>query len=93
MAETFDPDSSQRPNTGTESVSFADETNPKVVDLRNFGTVEAEDAVISIVVKIKGKALSGDFGAAAATASNSIVTHGTASLLSSITADTYRDVV
>jgi hypothetical protein len=51
---------SQRPYIGTESVNFANAPNPTIVaDLRNFGTVQAEDAVISIVLKIDGKALSG----------------------------------
>jgi hypothetical protein len=52
---------SQRPYIGTESVNFTDETNPKIVaDLRNFGSVQAENAVISILLKVNGKALSSD---------------------------------
>jgi hypothetical protein len=51
----------QRPYIGTESVKFANETNPTVVaDLRNFGTVQAEDAVIGILLKVNGKALSNE---------------------------------
>jgi hypothetical protein len=51
---------SQRPYIGTESVNFTDETNPKIVpDLRNFGTLQAGDTMISIVFKANGKALSG----------------------------------
>jgi hypothetical protein len=85
---------SQRPYIGTESVDLTDETNPKVVaDLRNFGTVQAEDAVISILLKVNGRALSGD----------SEPQHQDAPIVLSpavphrfyrhITADTYRDVV
>jgi hypothetical protein len=52
---------SQLPYIGIESVNFV-ETNPKlVVDLRNFGTVQAEDAMISIVLKVNGRALSGEY--------------------------------
>jgi hypothetical protein len=52
---------SQRPYIGVESVNLVDEANPKVVvDVRNFGSVQAEDAMISIVLKVDGKALSGD---------------------------------
>ena len=31
-----------------------------MADVRNFGTVQAEDAVINIVLKVDGKALSGN---------------------------------
>jgi hypothetical protein len=52
---------SQRPYIGTESINFTNETNPKIVaDLRNFGSVQAEDAVVSIVLKVNGKTLSSD---------------------------------
>jgi hypothetical protein len=52
---------SQRPYIGVESVNLVDEANPRVVvDLGNFGSVQAEDATISIVLEIAGKALSGD---------------------------------
>jgi hypothetical protein len=52
---------SQRPYIGTESVNLVGETNPKVlVDLRNFGLVQAEDAVIRIVLRVNGKDLSSD---------------------------------
>ena len=52
---------SQRPYIGTESVDLIGETNPKVsVDLRNFGSVQAEHAVIKIVLRVNGKALSSD---------------------------------
>jgi hypothetical protein len=41
---------------------LVDEANPKVVvDIRKFGTVQEEDATISIVLKIDGKALASDF--------------------------------
>jgi hypothetical protein len=49
---------SQRPYIGTESINLIGETNPKVlVELRNFGSVQAEHAVISIVLIVDGKAL------------------------------------
>jgi hypothetical protein len=48
---------SQRPYIGIESVNFANGTI--VADLRNFGTVQAEDALISIVLKVNGKDVSG----------------------------------
>lgn len=52
---------SQRPYIGTESVNLIGETNPKVlVELRNFGSVQAEDAVIRIVLRVNGKALASD---------------------------------
>jgi hypothetical protein len=85
---------SQRPYIGTESVNFTDERNPKILaDLRNFGTVQAEDALISIVLKVNGKALSND---------SEPQQQDTAIVLSPavphdfyrhITADIYRDVV
>src|SRR5262249_15631829 len=50
---------SQRPYIGTESVKFVNGTTV-VAELRNFGTVQAQDAVISIVLTVNGKALSGD---------------------------------
>jgi hypothetical protein len=54
---------SQRPYIGIESVSFADETDPKVVvDLGKCGNEQAEDAVISIVLKVNGRvALSSEY--------------------------------
>lgn len=49
---------SQRPYIGTESVNLIDPTSPRVVvELRNFGSVQAEHAVISIVLMVNGKAL------------------------------------
>jgi len=49
---------SQRPYIGTESVNLVDTTSPRVVaELRNFGSVQAEHAVISIVLLVNGKAL------------------------------------
>jgi hypothetical protein len=49
---------SQRPYVGVESVNLIDATSPKVVvDLRNFGGVQAEHAVIGIVLRVNGKAL------------------------------------
>jgi hypothetical protein len=48
----------QRPYIGTESMNLIDDKNPRVlIDLRNFGTVQAEDTVVSIVVRINGKVL------------------------------------
>jgi hypothetical protein len=85
---------SQRPYIGTESVNFTDETNPKIVaDLGNFGSVQAENAVISIVLKGNGKALPND---------SEPQQQGTPIVFSPavphrfyrhITAETYRDVV
>jgi hypothetical protein len=52
---------SQRPYIGTESVNLIGETNPKVlVELRNFGSVQAEGAVMRIVLRVNGKGLSSD---------------------------------
>jgi len=52
---------SQRPYIGTESVNLIGETNPKVsVELRNFGSVQAEDAVITIVLRMNRQALCSD---------------------------------
>ena len=49
---------SQRPYIGTESMNLIDDKNPRVlIDLRNFGTVQAEDTVVSVVVRINGKVL------------------------------------
>jgi hypothetical protein len=53
---------SQRPYVGTESVKFDNvgSTNPRVVaDLRNFGSVQAENASISIGLRVNGRPLSG----------------------------------
>jgi hypothetical protein len=53
--------SSQCPYIGTESVSLVGTPSPKVMtDLRNFGSVQAEHAEISIVLRVNGKALSLD---------------------------------
>ena len=55
---------SQRPYIGTESIDLLDDKRPKVaVDLRNFGTVQAEHTIISMVVLINGKPLSSDLEA------------------------------
>jgi hypothetical protein len=52
---------SQRPYIGLESIELVGNTNPKVVeDLRNFGTVQAEQTRVSIVLRVDGDALSGD---------------------------------
>lgn len=52
---------SQRPYIGTESMNLLGDTNPRVmIDLRNFGTVQAEDTVVSVVLKINGKVLPRD---------------------------------
>jgi len=52
---------SQRPYIGTESIDLIDAASPRVVaELRNFGSVQAEHAVISIVLIVNGKALSLD---------------------------------
>ena len=49
---------SQRPYIGTESINLIDATSPKVVaELRNFGSVQAERTMISIVLIVNGKAL------------------------------------
>jgi hypothetical protein len=49
---------SQRPYVGTESMNLVDDTSPRVlIDLRNFGTVQAEDTVVSVVLRINGKVL------------------------------------
>jgi hypothetical protein len=75
---------SQRPYIGVESVNLVDEANPKVVvDVRNFGSVQAEDATISIVLKVDGESFVRRFRVATATRSDSIITRGTASFLSS----------
>ena len=53
---------SQRPYIGVESVHLVDAASPKVMaDLRNFGSIQAEDAVIDIVLRVNGRALSLDF--------------------------------
>jgi hypothetical protein len=73
---------SQGPYIGTEAVSFTDETNPKiVVDVRNFGSVQAEEATISIVVQVNGRTLRGDSEPQQQEAP--VVTRRTASVLSS----------
>lgn len=52
---------SQRPYIGLESINLVGNTNPKVVeDLRNFGTVQAEQTRVSVVLRVNGDALSGD---------------------------------
>ena len=84
---------SQRPYVGVESVDLVNEANPKVVvDVRNFGNVQAEDATISIVLKIDGKALSGDSQSLQHTpiVSSPAVPHR---FYRHLGADTYRDVV
>ncbi len=53
---------SQRPYVGTESVKFDNvgSANPRVVaDLRNFGTVQAENALISIRLRVDGTPVPG----------------------------------
>jgi hypothetical protein len=52
---------SQRPYVGLESIKLVGSTNPKVVeDLRNFGTVQAEQTQVSLVLRVNGDTLSGD---------------------------------
>jgi hypothetical protein len=52
---------SQRPYIGLESIKLVGNTSPKVVEeLRNFGTVQAEQTRVSIVLRVDGDALSGD---------------------------------
>ncbi len=52
---------SQRPYIGLESIKLVGNTNPKVVEeLRNFGTVQAEQIRVSIALRVDGDALSGD---------------------------------
>jgi hypothetical protein len=52
---------SQRPYIGLESIKLVGNTNPRVVEeLRNFGTVQAEQTRVSIVLRVDGDALSGD---------------------------------
>jgi hypothetical protein len=49
---------SQRPYIGVESISLINAPSPTVVaDLRNFGSVQAEHTLISIVLTVDGKAL------------------------------------
>jgi hypothetical protein len=52
---------SQRPYIGLESIKLVGNTNPRVVEeLRNFGTVQAEQTRVSIVLRLDGDALSRD---------------------------------
>ena len=52
---------SQRPYIGLESIKLVGNTNPRVVEeLRNFGTVQAEQIQVSIALSVDGDALSGD---------------------------------
>ena len=84
---------SQRPYIGVESVNLVDEANPKVVvDMRNFGSVQAEDATISIVVKLDGRAFSGDSQSLQHTAIvlSPAVPHR---FYRHLSADTYREVL
>jgi hypothetical protein len=49
---------SQRPYIGTQSINLIAATSPRlVVELRNFGSVQAEHAMISVVLIVNGKAL------------------------------------
>jgi hypothetical protein len=85
---------SQRPYIGVESVNLINETNPKVVvDLRNFGSVQAEDAMISILLKVSGKALSGESEPQQQDAPLVLSPAVPHLFYRHITADTYRDVV
>ena len=85
---------SQRPYIGTESLNLIDEANPKIVaDVRNFGTVQAEDAIISIVVKVNEKPLSGDSEPHPQDAPIVLSLAVPHRFYSHITADTYRDTV
>ncbi len=52
---------SQRPYIGLQSIKLLGNTNPRVAEeLRNFGTVQAEQTRVSIVLRVDGDALSGD---------------------------------
>jgi hypothetical protein len=85
---------SQRPYIGIEAINFVDETNPKVVaDLRNFGNVQAEDAVISIVLKVDGKALSSESEPQQQEAPIVLSPAVPHPFYRHVAADTYRDVV
>jgi hypothetical protein len=85
---------SQRPYIGVESVNLVDEANPEVVvDLRNFGSVQAEDATISIVVKTDGKALSGDSESQLQNAPIVLSPAVPHRFYRHLSADTYRDAV
>ena len=49
---------SQRPYIGTQSINLIAATSPRlVVELRKFGSVQAEHALISVVLIVKGRAL------------------------------------
>jgi hypothetical protein len=82
---------SQRPYIGTESVKFVNGTTV-VAELRNFGTVQAQDAVISIVLTVNGKALSGDSEPQQQEAPIVLSPAVPHPFYRHITADTYRDV-
>jgi hypothetical protein len=52
---------SRRAYIGLESIKLVGNTNPRVVEeLRNFGTVQAEQTQVSIALSADGDALSGD---------------------------------
>lgn len=82
---------SQRPYIGTESVKFVNVTTV-VAELKNFGTVQAQDAVISIVLTVNGKALSGDSEPQQQDAPVVLSPAVPHPFYRHITADTYRDV-
>ncbi len=85
---------SQRPYVGIESVHFAAEANPSVVaDLRNFGTVQAEDAIIRIVLKINGRALPAEFEPQQQATSIVLSPAVPHPLYRHLSADAYHDVV
>jgi hypothetical protein len=84
---------SQRPYVGVESVSLVNATSPRVVvDLRNFGSVQAEHTLISIVLRIDGKTLAftSEPPQQATVVLSPAVPHR---FYRHISANTYRDVV
>ena len=81
---------SQRPYVGTESVKFVNGTTV-VAELRNFGSVQAQDALISIVLTANGKALSGDSEPQQQEAPIVLSPAVPHPFYRHITADTYRD--
>jgi hypothetical protein len=84
---------SQRPYVGVESLSLVNATSPMVVaDLRNFGSVQAEHTLISIVLRIDGKifAFTSEAQQQAPVVLSPAVPHR---FYRHISADTYRDAV
>jgi hypothetical protein len=85
---------SQRPYIGVESVNLVDEANPKVVvDMRDFGSVQAEDATISIELKVGGKALSSNSESQLQNAPIVLSPAVPHRFYRHLNADTYRDAI